>query len=544
MTTSAFQVRRALPALVAAFLAMLLGGTAVGNPLCRAPQNLIPNADFEDGTFSPGAAPVGWRFESWSTTALGTWDGTVAHSGRHSVRINARMPDDAVWEQWVPVPLNVPLFLGGWIRSQDVQRGAGQEGSPGATISVLGRWDQTAPTLGSTPWHAVGMSFLSDTSPVLVAPRLGFWSGLASGTAWYDDLLLVPRVADAPHPRWRILLLVYPQTDALIANPDGSARHVQGRSSQAELAKTIEEARLFAERDIPALTSGNMLPALTVRRVAEPLGTLSPVGEGWWPARSDVLTRLDPAFDSVIVVWDPRVKDVATGESLWIGAGAGLTEDRGVGQTYTTMSVEYAGVNGHRNVYKHEWGHAILYYFAALHQSPQPTVTNHATESQYVNCKTGQQYVWQDETEDQPIPNSIYSDVAGFTHDYYSGTVARAEAPQICLGIGPQAWAWGGPMTHSGSVPTFTASERIDALLEQVRALEAAQMLTPRAAQLLQTELHAARTMRRMHGPSAQTRWQLEAFMRHVHELVGRGDLLSHSGALLIEAAAAAKACV
>ncbi|WP_338416749.1 hypothetical protein [uncultured Sphaerotilus sp.] len=533
----------ALRRISTALLALGLAGAALAAPLCRAPANLLANPGFESGRASPGGSPPGWTFQSAYSGALGSWDTDVAHSGRRSVRIDATRPEDSLWLQSAAVPVNTPLFLGGWIKSDNLQR-PDQPSSPGATISVLGRWDQPAPTLGTTPWHPVGMSFITDTSPLLVSARLGFWGGLATGTAWYDDLTLVPRVADAPHPRWKILLLVYPQTDAVIPGPNGTQRHVQGTSSPAELAKTAEQAKLFVERDIPALTSGNMLPTLTVRHARQPMKTLSPVGEGWWPAQGDVLSELDPAFDSVIVVWDPRVKDVATGESLWIGGGAGLTQARGVSQTYTTMSVEYAGVNGHRNVYKHEWGHSILSYFEALQQSPQPTVTNHATGSQYVNCKTGQYYVWQDETEAQPIPNSIYSNSAGFTHDYYSGTVARTEAPQTCLGIGAQAWAWGGPVTHSGSAPVFTATERVEALIAQVGALQTAGMLGPRPTQTLWAQLQAARLMLRMPRASDHARGPLQGFSHHVQALVHNGQLLPQAGALLIEAAKAAIGCV
>jgi hypothetical protein len=254
------------------------------------------------------------------------------------------------------------------------------------------------------------------------------------------------------------------------------------------------------------------------------------------------MAELDPAFDSVIIVWDPRVKDVATGESLWIGAGAGLTQARGVSQTYTTMSVEYAGVNGHRNVYKHEWGHSILSYYEALQRTPQPTVTNHATASQYVNCKTGQYYVWQDETNDQPIPNSVYSNTAGFTHDYYSGTVARAEAPTVCLGIGSSAWAWGGPVTHSGSQPVFTPVARLNALSAQLDGLHRALMLAPRQAQLLQAELLAVRWS--LGAQAAQARNCLRIFIGHVQTLIRQGQLLPQAGELLIEAAMAVDGCI
>jgi len=316
-------VTHSLPALrqmSMALLALGLAGAALAAPLCRAPANLLANPGFESGRASPGGSPPGWTFQSAYSGALGTWDTDVAYSGRRSVRIDATRPEDTEWLQSTAVPVNTPLFLGGWIKSDHIQR-VDQPSSPGATISVLGRWDQPAPTLGTTPWHPVGMSFITDTSPLLVSARLGFWGGLATGTAWYDDLTLVPRVADTPHPRWKILLLVYPKTDAVIPGPNGTQRHVQGTSSPAELVKTAEQAKLFVERDIPALTSGNMLPTLTIRHARQPMKTLSPVGEGWWPAQGDVLSELDPAFDSVIVVWDPRVKDVATGESLWMRGG-------------------------------------------------------------------------------------------------------------------------------------------------------------------------------------------------------------------------------
>lgn len=531
----------ALRRISTALLALGLAGSALAAPLCRAPANLLANPGFESGRPSPGGNPPGWTFQSAYSGALGTWDTAVAHTGRRSVRIDATRPEDSLWLQSAAVPVNTPLFLGGWIKSDNLQR-PDQPSSPGATISVLGRWDQPAPTLGTTPWHPVGMSFITDTSPLLVSARLGFWGGLATGTAWYDDLTLVPRVAETPHPRWKILVLVYPQTDAVITQTDGTTRHVQGQASPTEVQQAIAHARLFVEQDIPALTSGNMLPTLTVRTASRPLQTLSPDGRSlWWP---DVQAEVEPGFDSVIVLWEPRVRDVATGESLWMGYSYGGMQYRGTRQTYTTVTLPYAGPNGNRNVYKLHWGWSILSYFETLQLTPQPTVPPVTMASRYVNCKTGQQYAWLDETLDQPIPNSIYSNTAGFTHDYYSGTVARAEAPTVCLGIGPQAWAWGGPVTHSGSAPVFTAAERVEALIAQVGALQTAGLLGPRPAQTLWAELQAARLMLRMPRASDLARVPLEAFSRQVQALVRDGRVLPQAGSLLIEAATAAIGCV
>ena len=110
-----------------------------------------------------------------------------------------------------------------------------------------------------------------------------------------------------------------------------------------------------------------------------------------------------------------------------------------------------------RNVFKHEWGHSILFYYDAAGTAPQPPVDNHIndTTNQYVNCMTGQPYILQDETDTNPIPNSIYNNESSFTHDYYSGKTATANQATRCLGITPSAWASGGPVSR----PQFSTSD-------------------------------------------------------------------------------------
>jgi HYR domain len=216
-------------------------------------------------------------------------------------------------------------------------------------------------------------------------------------------------------------------------------------------------ATQFVETDIPALTSGNMIPELTIRYPEHALTQLDAFGQGtWWPSPANTAPERDPAFDSVIVIWDPRVVDQFTGTEHWIGGGAGLTVPMGVDQTYATVIIEATGYPD-RNVFKHEWGHSILFYFEAVGTSPKPTVTNHAVINQYVHWPTGEAYVWVDETEANPIPNSIYNNESGFTHDYYSGTIATADQPARRLGIIPEAWRLGGPVTKP-STPIITCN--------------------------------------------------------------------------------------
>jgi hypothetical protein len=282
------------------------------------------------------------------------------------------------------------------------------------------------------------------------------------------------------------------------------------------------------------LSSGNMLPAVTVRKAPKPLKTLTPFFDGWWPAQGDVIEDLDPAFDSVIVVWEPRGHDAATGEPLTIPGDGAVTPDRGLRQTYTTMRTPYAGIDGNRSTYKQQWGVAISSYFLTMRLVSPPPVMLNPAPSQYVNCKTGAFYDLQ--------TNSMYNNTAGFLHDFYSGNLALAEAPQACIGIGPQAWAWGGPVTHSGSQPVFSASDRVEALIDQIDALRDADMLSHDAAEhlrrTLKVEHHVLGTW---HSPLARA--GLNVFSRQVQHLVFKGQLLPHAGELLIEAAQSAQAC-
>ena len=164
----------------------------------------------------------------------------------------------------------------------------------------------------------------------------------------------------------------------------------------------------------------------------------------------DTAGERDPAFDSVIVVWQPTVIDQATGQLLWIGNAAGLTPSMGTGQTYTTLIIEAATLYGHLNVFKHEWGHSLLSYYEASGAAPTPTVTNHAVANQYVNCTNGPdvQSGWTKRTR-TPFRTRCADNTSGFTHDYYSGTTALATDPLHCLGLCLLCMGDGGAGEHA-----------------------------------------------------------------------------------------------
>lgn len=416
------------------------------------PANILSNGSFEEGNYSPTESPIDWAWDAWQPSAIPTWDDTQARTDDKSVKIYAATPNDARWIQTVDIEPNKLYFLSGWIKTDNVGHTA-ESVDAGANLSLYGTWTHSAGVFGTRDWTRNGILFNSGSDiQVTVGARLGYWAGTTTGTAWFDDLELKPIVPMDPNPSWKILVLIYQETDFEVTDNTGTYHHYVASMMQDEMEQAALAAKQFVEIDIPALTSGNMVPDITVRFPERVLSELSQVGDGWWPSPEDTAPERDPEFDSVIVIWDPRATDLTTNNYEWIGYGDGLAAYMGTGQTYFSMQIDAAVYRGHRNVFKHEWGHCILFYFDAVGTAPKPTVSNHAEATDYVNCQTEQFYVWQDEMLANPIPNSIYNNESGFTHDYYSGTTATADQPSRCLGIIPEAWALGGPVSHSGNI--------------------------------------------------------------------------------------------
>jgi len=437
--------RRLLAVVGAAILIAAFGGPAALADAGRSGhQNLIVNGSFEyrAGTTN---TPRSWTADSWMPSARLVRDNRAAHKGHASGRIVSSQPNDARWTQTVAVQRDTRYLLTGWIKTRRVAHTV-ESVDAGATLGIYGRWEHTTAMFGTTPWRRVSLTVDSgDDTSLVVAARLGFWAGTTTGTAWFDDISLTRVGRTPPAATWRVLTLIYPRTDITVTDRDGVRRHLVGQMSQAQVRAAATASRAFVTTDIPALTSGQMVATATVRVVEHGLTTLEPIGDAWWPSPTITAADLDPRYDAVVVIWEPDVVDQATGASSWIGTAAGLTPGRGTGQTYTALIVAAATEYGHRNVFKHEFGHSLLSYFDAVGTSPRPAVDNHADAGSYVHCGSGRPYVWQDETLAHPVPNSIYHNTSGFTHDYYSGTTARPSDPTHCLGITREAWASGSP---------------------------------------------------------------------------------------------------
>lgn len=435
-------------------------GATIGMPPAGCQTELLKNGDFE--LANPDDSLLDWTTDQWRPSATFSRDVSNAHSGASSVKITAPTLSDARYLQEVTVEPDTQYMLSGWIKTENVAEGAG------ANLSFFGTWTHTDGLVGTNDWTRVSLWFKSGSDTrITIGARLGYSAAPSSGTVWFDDLRLTRITPDGTHPHWKILVLIYDRTDAVVTDTGGKKHHMVGAMTPAEVERAALAATEFVETDIPALTSGNMVPELTIRYPDHPLTQLDTYGQGWWPSPANTVADRDRTFDSVIVIWDPRVVDQYTGIAhLITGGAAGLGPSMGPGQTYLTIIIQAATEFGHRNVFKHEWGHSILYYFETIGATPRPTVANHADINQYVHWPNGDSYVWLDETDANPIPNSIYNNESGFTHDYYSGTTATPDQPTRRLGITPEAWMFGGPVTKpgllsSGTPPAITCSGNI-----------------------------------------------------------------------------------
>jgi hypothetical protein len=265
--------------------------------------------------------------------------------------------------------------------------------------------------------------------------------------------------AGPPNPRWKILVLIYENVEVQYTDIAGVFHEITTTMTSEEIEVASNAAKRFFETDVVELSSEAMRPLLTIKVKHDTLRNLSPIGacpfQGFWP---DPLTvqadREQDRYDSAVVIWKGWGWDSATQSAAGLACYGGLTWPTGISQTYTSFILEAVSPI-ERNIFKHEWGHSILYYYDDSGAAPKPPVNNHinSTDNRYVRCGAGADYFLVDENDYNLIPNSIYNNWSGFTHDYYSGRTATPDQPTRCLGITPATWATGGPVTRPISNP-------------------------------------------------------------------------------------------
>ena len=143
-------------------------------------DNILPNPSFED---IDDGKPAGWHSRVWAGEAVFEVADT-GHSGSRSVLMRSEKGADTTWSVEIPVkPFSVYRFSG-WIKTENVEATTGE----GALFNLHATPYKTEALTGTHDWTKVELTFESDEQDsVLFNCLLGGW-GLATGTAWYDDL--------------------------------------------------------------------------------------------------------------------------------------------------------------------------------------------------------------------------------------------------------------------------------------------------------------------------------------------------------------------
>ena len=166
------------------------GGEA--QPEAKLPNpNLVENASFEN---ERKLLPIGWNTNQYGGNDVKYQWADIGHVGKHSVMIHSDKGVDAGWMTDIKCDPNTDYILSGWIKTEGVTRiGTAQ----GAVLNLHVHQLKTNAVSGTHDWTRVELKFNSgEESHVIINCLFGGW-GLATGTAWYDDIELLK--ASAAH---------------------------------------------------------------------------------------------------------------------------------------------------------------------------------------------------------------------------------------------------------------------------------------------------------------------------------------------------------
>ncbi len=180
MTSSALSSLRV--GSLALLLLTCMGG--VGRAQLPGKENLFTNGNFEKGT-------EGWPLTVHEKKGTMSVDDTERYQGKATLKVQNVGVDDTLVIQKVTVKPHTRYKLTGMIKTKGVEP-ANHKAKDGASLSIQGGFEKTKVQQHDSPWTRVMMEI--DSGPrneLAVGPRLGHYSALVGGTAWFADLSLV-----------------------------------------------------------------------------------------------------------------------------------------------------------------------------------------------------------------------------------------------------------------------------------------------------------------------------------------------------------------
>lgn len=152
--------------------------------------NLIENGDFEQ---TENGLPYGWYTESYEGIAKYSVQ-PDGYDGGNCIRIVNDDYDDSRFVQEVTVNPNAIYRLSAWVKTENVAAEPGAQENRGCVnVSVMEMHNISQIVQGDSGWTRI--DFYGQTAAgqrsIMVAMRLGFYSAMSSGTAYFDKAELV-----------------------------------------------------------------------------------------------------------------------------------------------------------------------------------------------------------------------------------------------------------------------------------------------------------------------------------------------------------------
>jgi hypothetical protein len=153
---------------------------------------IISDANFETAIdFSNPLPNQAWFSQFWlpGSGAI-NWAPNIGRNGSGGISVDAAgVANDIAAIQKISLNANKFYRVTGWAKTENVAEGAG------ANICLYGTWYKSDGVMGTTDWQMLTVTLPPNTSDAMIGCRLGYWSGISIGKAFFDDLVVTEQYA-------------------------------------------------------------------------------------------------------------------------------------------------------------------------------------------------------------------------------------------------------------------------------------------------------------------------------------------------------------
>lgn len=143
------------------------------------------------------------------------WGSCIGRNGSGGISVEAPVgsPNDLAATLKINVAPSKFYRLHAWVRTENIVDGHG------ANICIYDTWSNSGPLTGTNDWRTISFEFQAPaTGEVTIGCRLGYWAGVSTGKAYFDDIWIeeVPKFVKAGEH----IQLVLDTDDASVVRPN------------------------------------------------------------------------------------------------------------------------------------------------------------------------------------------------------------------------------------------------------------------------------------------------------------------------------------